>query len=103
VRDEGGVLQQVLHELNVECLPRDIPEGIDIDIDGLGIGDSIHIRDVEVPNVKILNDEDLTICSVTPPNVVALPEDEVGEEVEEAEPELVRERRGEDEGEESEG
>jgi large subunit ribosomal protein L25 len=99
VRDEGGVLQQVLHELNVECLPRDIPEGIDIQIDDLGIGDSVSIRELDVPNVKILNDEDLTICSVTPPTVAALPEDQAAEETVggEMEPELVRERRPEGE------
>jgi large subunit ribosomal protein L25 len=97
VRDEGGVLQQVLHELQVECLPRDIPEGIDVEIGELGIGDAIHIRDIEVPKVRVLNDADLTICSVTPPTVAALPEDEVAEDTVggEVEPELIRDRGAE--------
>jgi large subunit ribosomal protein L25 len=101
VRDEGGVLQQVLHELNVECLPRDIPEGFDIDVDGLAIGDSVHIRDVSVANVKILNDEDLTICSVTQPTVVELPEDTASADDEggDLEPELVGDREKESESE----
>lgn len=101
VRDGGGVLQQVLHELNVECLPKDIPEGIDLEVDQLAVGDSIHVRDVSKPNVKILNDGDLTICSVTPPTVSALPEDAVEEDTAggDVEPELVRERRGSDEAE----
>ncbi len=96
VREDGGVLQQVLHDLEVECLPRDIPEAIDVDVSELRIGDSVHVRDVSVPNVRILNDEDLTICSVTPPTMVALPEEtEEGEGVGDVEPELIR-RRGED-------
>lgn len=98
VRDEGGVLQQVLHDLNVECLPRDIPEAVDVEVGELGIGDSIHVRDIELPKVKILNDPELTICSVTQPTVAALPEeaeaeDTVGGSVE---PEVIRDRRTDD-------
>ncbi|CAN5838832.1 50S ribosomal protein L25 [soil metagenome] len=94
VRDEGGVLQQILHELNVECLPRHIPEGFDIDIENLAIGDSVHIRDIDSANVKILNDEELTICSVAQPTVVDLPEDAVDEDAPagDIEPELIGDR-----------
>lgn len=74
VRESGGVLQQVLHELEIECLPRHIPEVVHIDITNLGMGDSVHVRDVTIPNVTILNDSDLSICSVTGPTVAALPE-----------------------------
>lgn len=100
VRDDGGVLQQVIHDLSVECLPADIPEGIDIDISELGIGDAVHVRDVSVPNVKVLVDADLTICSVTPPTVAALPEGAVEQETVggTVEPELVRQRPVQDEG-----
>jgi large subunit ribosomal protein L25 len=97
VRDEGGVLQEVLHTVEVECLPRDIPEGIDIDVESLGIGDSVHVRDVNIPNVRILNDPDLTIVSVTPPTAEALPEGEV--EAAEGEPEVIRGRKEGEEGE----
>jgi large subunit ribosomal protein L25 len=98
VRDDGGVLQQVLHELQVECLPRNIPEGIDVEIGDLGIGDAIHIRDIEVPDVRVLNDVDLTICSVTPPTVTSLPEDEAAEDTVggDVEPELIRDRGAEE-------
>ena len=95
VRDEQGVLQEVLHELDVECLPRDIPEGIDLDVEGLGIGDSVHVRDVSIPNVKILNDPDLTIASVSAPTTEVLPEADVAEEAADGQPELVRDRRKE--------
>jgi large subunit ribosomal protein L25 len=97
VREEGGVLDHVLYDLEVECLPRDIPEVVEVDVSTLGIGESIRVRDVQVANVRILNDEDLPICSVTAPTVATLPEvpetDEgVGGDVE---PELIR-RRDED-------
>lgn len=98
VRDFGGVLQQVLHELHVECLPRDIPDAIEIDVENLGIGDSVHVKEVSVPNVTITNDPELVICTVSAPTVAALPEEPVAEEgVGEVEPELVRRRREEEE------
>lgn len=97
VRDNGGILQEVLREIHVECLPRDIPEAIDIEIGDLDIGGAVHVRDVSIPNVKILNDEDLVIASVMAPTVAALPEDEGGEEAA-GEPEVIG--RAEEEGEE---
>lgn len=97
VRDQGGVLQQVLHTLHVECLPRHIPEVIEVDVSELGIGESVSVRDVRVPNVTITNDGDLAICSVTPPTVAALPEEPTADDtaVGDVEPELIR-REGED-------
>ncbi|CAN5682887.1 50S ribosomal protein L25 [soil metagenome] len=86
VREMGGVLQQVLHELEIECLPRHIPEVVHIDVTDLGMNDSVHVRDVAIRNVTILNDSELSICSVTEPTVAVLPEppeteDGVGGEV----------------------
>jgi large subunit ribosomal protein L25 len=94
VRENAGVLQEILRDLSVECLPRDIPEGADIDVTGLEVGESIHVRDVQLPNVKILNDPDLVICTVGGATVQALEveaetEDGVGGDVE---PELIRRR-----------
>ena len=97
VRDEGGVLQVVLHSVEVECLPRDIPEAIDVDVENLAIGDAVHVRDVSIPNVTLLNDADLTIASVVPPTTEALPEAEGAEEEAEAEPEVIRGRKEGDE------
>jgi large subunit ribosomal protein L25 len=94
VREGGGVLQEVLHELSVECLPKDIPEVIDLDVDGLQVGDSIHVADVNLDRVTILNAGDLLICSVGLPTAGTLPEDAVGEDGVggDVEPELVRDR-----------
>lgn len=96
VREDGGVLQEVLREIRIECLPKDIPEAVDINIDELRIGDTIHVSDVNLPNVKILNDPDLVICTVTAPTIADLPEtaeteEGVGGDVE---PELIRDREG---------
>jgi large subunit ribosomal protein L25 len=99
VRDEGGVLQQVLHELHIECLPRHIPEAAEVNVDNLSIGDVVYVREVSLPDVTILNAEDLVICSVIGPTVVALPEEPVEEEgVGDVEPELIRRRDEEGEG-----
>lgn len=89
VRESGGVLQEVLRELRVECFPRDIPEAVDLEIGDLAIGDVIHVRDVSLPKAEILNDEDLVIATVAAPSVVELPEDEEG--AEEGEPTVIGE------------
>jgi large subunit ribosomal protein L25 len=88
VSDEGGILQQVLHQLHIECLPRHIPDAIEVNVEGLKIGESVLVSDVTVPNVTIHNQPDLPICSVTQPTVAALPEEPTVEA--DVEPELVR-------------
>jgi large subunit ribosomal protein L25 len=88
------VLQEVLRDLSVECLPRDIPEAIDIDVEELDVGQSVHVSDVSVPNVTVLNDAELVVCTVAHPTVEALPEGAVAEEgIGEVEPEVIRARR----------
>jgi large subunit ribosomal protein L25 len=100
VRENGGILQEVLRELHVECLPRDIPEAIDLDIESLDVGDVIHVSDVSAPGVKILNDPDIVLVTIVPPTVAALAEGEEGAEAAAAEPEVIRRREG---GEDEEG
>lgn len=65
VREGGGTLAEVLRVVSVECLPKDIPAGIDLDINDLGVGESLHVSDVTLPNVTILTDAALVICSVS--------------------------------------
>jgi large subunit ribosomal protein L25 len=101
VRNSGGVLEQFLRELEIEVLPRDIPEHIDVDVTELSVGDSIHVRDVSVPNAEILNEPDTTICTVVPPRVEEEPTVAVAEEGEVAEPELIRRAKPEEEEEEA--
>jgi large subunit ribosomal protein L25 len=94
VREGGGMLQEVLRELTVECLPKDIPAGIDIDIDQLKVGEVVHVSDVQVENATILNSPDLVICTVAIPSSGALPEDTA--EPAESEPEVLRGRHDDD-------
>ncbi|HET7229545.1 MAG TPA: 50S ribosomal protein L25 [Longimicrobium sp.] len=64
VRDDGGVLDQVLYDLHVECLPGNIPDAAEVDISALGIGESVRVADISIPNVTILMDGDLPVASV---------------------------------------
>ncbi len=78
----GGVLEQVLREIEVECLPGDIPPRIDVDVSALDIGDSIHVSDIALEKAKILVEPEQTIVTVVPPTVYEEPvvEEEVAEE-----------------------
>ena len=66
---EGGLLQHSLHKLEVECLPKDIPERLEVNISELKIGDTIHVKDLNFENVDILNLEDSIVVSVVHPKV----------------------------------
>src|SRR5882762_7394803 len=100
VGNPGGVRNQVTREVEIEVLPANIPDRVELDVNALKIGDSLHVRDLTIPNAKILTDADLTIATVVPPRAeeVAVPPPEAATEV--AEPELIRKVR---EGEEEEG
>jgi len=80
VRD-GGVLEVILHEFRVRCLPSKIPESIEIDISHLDIGDSVHVSEVTMPeDVELLTDPGQTACLVSAPRVEEEPEEEELEE-----------------------
>lgn len=63
----GGILEQVRRTLEVQCLPGDIPKSIDIDVTPLKIGDSIHVKDIQLEKGRILSDPNLTVATVVPP------------------------------------
>ncbi len=94
--DMGGILQQTLHELEVECLPNEIPPAFVVDVSALDIGDSIHIGDIDAGSVVILDDDDLTICTIVQPSVEEAPEEEE-EDVEGEEGATDGDEDGEDE------
>lgn len=97
VKNKGGVLDHQLRELEVYCLPGNIPEKIEVDVTALDIGDAIHVRDLSVPDVDIETDADRTVVAVLAPTVEPEPEEELPEE-ELAEPEVIgREREAEEE------
>src|SRR5213593_2671010 len=102
VRNAGGVLDQVTREVEIEVLPENIPDRVELDVTALKIGDSLHVRELTIPNAKILTEADLTIATVVPPRAeeVAAPTPEAATEV--AEPELIRKVREDEEGAEGE-
>ncbi len=61
---EGGLLQHQMHKLKIECLPTNIPEHIVIDVSNLKIGQSIHVKDLKLENIRILHHDDVIIASV---------------------------------------
>jgi large subunit ribosomal protein L25 len=91
---EGGVLDQVAYEVEVESLPGDIPQGLTLDVSGLQIGDNLTLADVELPEgVELISDPEEVAATVTPPTeisdeeieaagIVEEPSDEQAEEVE---------------------
>jgi len=96
----GGTLQVIRYELEVECLPRDIPSAFEADISELAIGDSLHIGEIDTGEVTPLEDASLTVCAVVAPRVIEVEEEE-GEEIsdlldEDVEPEVIT-ARGDDE------
>ena len=96
VKNFGGLLEQNLRSLAIECLPRDLPDVLTVDVSALNIGDSIHVRDVALPEgVTTKTQPDLTAFSVLAPTVE---EEPVAAAVEAATgPEVIREKKEEPE------
>jgi|SRR5687767_8796455 len=95
----GGVLMNTITDLEVRCSADRIPEVIEVDVSNLGIGDSVHLRDITLPEgVEAQIDADRSICSVAPPAVMPTAEAPV-EEAATTEPEVIRRGREEEESE----
>ncbi|MBR2425928.1 MAG: 50S ribosomal protein L25 [Lentisphaeria bacterium] len=68
----GGILDQMIHEVEVECLPADLPESIEVDVSGLNVGDVLHLEAIKAPaGVKILGHADQVIFAEVDPNASA--------------------------------
>jgi large subunit ribosomal protein L25 len=89
VRNFGGVLDHVLRELEIEVLPADIPEHVELDVTTLTIGHSLFVRDVRIEKAEVLNDPDTPVCTVVAPRTEEAPAP-VEEVAVIAEPELIR-------------
>ncbi len=100
VKNKGGVLDHQLRELEVFCLPGSIPEKIELDVSNLDIGDSIHVSDIQLPDVEILTELDRAVVAVLAPTVMEV--EEVAEEAL-AEPEVIGRGKEAEEGEEAGG
>jgi len=91
VKNFGGILEINLHTVEVECLPKDLPEIIIIDVTRLGVGDAIHIKDLQLPEgVTVRGDGELTVVRVAAPTVEIEP---VAAVAAAAGPEVIKEKK----------
>jgi len=109
VRNQGGTLDQVLRTVEIEVLPADIPERVELDVTALTIGRSVHVSDLVIPNAEVLTDAELTVATVTAPRVEEEAVAPAAEGVEAAvtaaastEPEVIKKGKVEEEGAEEE-
>lgn len=100
VKRDGGILQHLVREIEVECLPDRIPGHIKIDISGLEIGQALHVSDLKLgDDIKILTNPEEVVVNIIAPAVEAAPVEEVPAP-EAAEPEIVKKGKKEEEEEE---
>ena len=98
VRTGGGILDHALRTLRVECLPKDLPERIDVDVSNLAVGQAVHVGEVKLPEgVIVLNTKELPVFMVLLPKVEEEPV--AGAAAAATEPEVIRQKK-EGEGEE---
>jgi len=100
VKDGGGILETIMRNIKVRCLPSAIPPHLDLDVSALNIGESLHVRDLKVTDVTILSDPDATVATVVAPSVEEAPV--VAEPTAEptaAEPEVITKGKKDEEGE----
>jgi large subunit ribosomal protein L25 len=94
----GGVFQELRSELEITCLPKYLPNEIDINISELGIGESIHVSDLQLEHITVEEDVHTAICSVVmPKKMEEITTEEAEEEEEEAEPEVITKSKKEEE------
>ena len=94
---DGGVLDHVLWEIEIECLPTDIPKKIQVEVASMKIGDTVYVKDLVIPpGVSVLTEPEITVLSVVPP----AKEEEIVSEVpgeEGQEPEVIKKGKKEEE------
>ncbi|HVM92502.1 MAG TPA: 50S ribosomal protein L25 [Terriglobales bacterium] len=103
VKQEGGILEQIVREIEIECLPADIPKSIEVDISHLTFGVEVRVKDVQHSDkLKFLTDGDQMIAHITSvkEEVVATPEAAAEAAAAPAEPEVIKKGKQEVEGEE---
>ncbi len=94
---EGGIIDQILHELSIRVDPMAIPHHIDVDVSPLAIGHSLHVSDIAVPEgVEVMTDEDATVCTCAAPKEEKAAEPVEGAVV--AEPEVLAKGKKDEEG-----
>lgn len=100
VRLSGALLEQIVHSIEVNVDPSNIPNHIDVDVTNLAMGHSLHVRDLKLPEgLEVLTDEDTTICAVIAPRAVVEETAAAEAEAAPAEPELIRKAKEDEESE----
>jgi large subunit ribosomal protein L25 len=103
VRTGGGILDQVMHELEISVDPANIPNHVDVDVNNLVIGHSLHVSDIVVPaGVEVLDEDSATVCVCSIPKAVVEEVAAVDAAATPAEPELIRKTKEGEEGAEGE-
>lgn len=106
VKAEGGFVDVITREVEIECLPGDIPENIAVDVSGLHLNQSLRMEDIILPaGVKVLTDPNTMIVHIEAPSVEEVVVEEEEEEIigEEEEPEVIKKEKAEEEKEEKRG
>jgi len=99
VKNAGGLLDQNIRSLTIECFPKDLPDKITVDVSALNIGDSIHVRDIKLPEGVIAKVQpDLTAFSVAAPTAEEEPVTPEAEAAAAAGPEVITAKKEEGEG-----
>lgn len=75
----GGIVDLVLHKLEIECMPAHMPEHIDVDVTNLDIGETIHVSDLSLANITILTNGDLGVVTISAPRTATDSADDVTE------------------------
>jgi large subunit ribosomal protein L25 len=109
VKNQGGILQPIRREIEISVLPNKVPDKIDLDVTDMQIGDTLHVGDLETREFDLITDPELSICTVVAPTVVKEKTEEEGEEGEEGlegvegeeeeqkEPEVIGEKKDDEE------
>jgi len=96
VKTQGGILDHVLREVEIECLPSDIPSHLDVDVSALEINQAVHVSDLpHSGSIKFLSDESLTIAHVTAIREEVVEPEAVDAAATPAEPEVAKKGKGE--------
>ena len=96
VKAQGGILEHVLREVEIECLPADIPSHLDVDVSGLEMNKSIHVSDLpHSGSIKFLADENATVALVTAIREEVVEPEAVDAAATPAEPEVAKKGKGE--------
>lgn len=94
VKQDGGTLEHILWEVEVECLPTQIPEKIEVDVTNMRIGETIHVKDLVIPEgIVVKHDREAIVFTLVPPYKEELPAEGAEAEKTGAEPEVIKKEK----------